>query len=34
VSSMDDVAAAVKSNPDALLLNIRRGNGALFIVIR
>jgi hypothetical protein len=28
------VAAAVKRNPDALLLNIRRGDGALFIVIR
>ena len=34
VASMDAVAAAVKRNPDSLLLNIRRGNGALFIVIR
>ena len=34
VSSMDAVAAALQRNPDALLLNIRRGNGALFIVIR
>ena len=34
VSSMDAVAAAVQSNPDALLLNIRRGSGALFVVIR
>jgi Do/DeqQ family serine protease len=34
VSSVDDVAKAVKRNQDALLLNIRRGNGALFIVIR
>jgi S1-C subfamily serine protease len=34
VSSMKDVAAALKRNPDALLLNVRRGDGALFIVIR
>ena len=34
VQSMDAVAAALQRNPDALLLNIRRGNGALFIVIR
>jgi serine protease Do/serine protease DegQ len=34
VASMDDVAAAARSDPDALLLNIRRGNGALFVVIR
>jgi serine protease Do/serine protease DegQ len=34
VSSVNDVAAAVQRNPDALLLNIRRGNGALFVVIR
>jgi serine protease Do/serine protease DegQ len=34
VSSMDDVAAAARRDADALLLNIRRGNGALFVVIR
>ena len=34
VSSMKDVAVAVKRNPDALLLNVCRGDGALFIVIR
>ncbi len=34
VKTMDDVAAAVRQNPDELLMNIRRGNGALFIVIR
>ena len=34
VASMDAVAAAVQRNPDALLLNIRRGNSALFVVIR
>ncbi|MEN8206403.1 MAG: DegQ family serine endoprotease [Pseudomonadota bacterium] len=34
VSSMDDVVVAVRHNPDTLLLNIRRGNGALYIVIR
>jgi serine protease Do/serine protease DegQ len=34
VSSIDDLAAAVRRNTDAMLLNIRRGNGALFIVIR
>ncbi|MDH3561348.1 MAG: PDZ domain-containing protein, partial [Gammaproteobacteria bacterium] len=34
LQSVDDVAVAVKRNPDALLMNIRRGNGALFIVIR
>ena len=34
VSTMKEVAAAVKRNPDALLLNVRRGDGALFIVIR
>jgi serine protease Do/serine protease DegQ len=34
VASVDEVVTAVKRNPDALLLNIRRGNGALFIVIR
>ena len=34
VSSMKDVAAAVKRNTDALLLNVRRGDGALYIVIR
>ncbi|MGB5177436.1 MAG: DegQ family serine endoprotease [Gammaproteobacteria bacterium] len=34
LSSMNDVAAAVQRSSDALLLNIRRGNGALFVVIR
>jgi len=34
VASLEDVAAAVKRNPDALLLNIRREEGALFVVIR
>lgn len=34
VSTMDDVATAVRRNPDSMLLNIRRGNGALFVVIR
>ena len=34
LQSVDDVAVAVKRNPDALLMNIRRGKGALFIVIR
>jgi Do/DeqQ family serine protease len=34
VSSVDEVASAVRRDSDALLLNIRRGNGALYIVIR
>lgn len=34
VSSVDEVVTAARRNPDALLLNIRRGNGALFVVIR
>ncbi len=34
VDSMQAVAAAVGRNPDSLLLNIRRGEGALFVVIR
>lgn len=34
VSSMSDMKKAVGRNPDALLLNIRRGNGPLFMVIR
>ncbi len=34
LQSVDDLAVAIKRNPDALLMNIRRGNGALFIVIR
>ena len=34
VSTMDDVATAVRRNPDSMLLNIRRGNGAMFVVIR
>jgi Do/DeqQ family serine protease len=34
VSSLDAVAAAARSDPNALLLNIRRGDGALYIVIR
>jgi Do/DeqQ family serine protease len=34
LATVDDVAVAVKRNPDALLMNIRRGNGALYIVIR
>ncbi len=34
LQSADDVAVAVKCNPDALLMNIRRGNGALFLVNR
>ena len=34
VSSMNDVVAAARRNADAILLNIRRGNGALFVVIR
>jgi serine protease Do/serine protease DegQ len=34
VDSMPAVAAAVGRNPDSLLLNIRRGEGALFVVIR
>ncbi len=34
LASVDDVAVATKRNPDTLLMNIRRGNGALYIVIR
>jgi S1-C subfamily serine protease len=34
LASVDDVAIAVKRNPDALLMHIRRGNGAQYIVIR
>ena len=34
VASMDDVKAAVGRNDDAMLLNIRRGEGAMFVVIR
>ena len=34
LSSVDDVAAAVRRDPNSLLMNIRRGNGALYIVIR
>ena len=34
VASVDAVAAAIKRDPDALLINIRRGEGALYIVIR
>jgi Do/DeqQ family serine protease len=34
LASVDDVAVAVKRNPNALLMNVRRGNGALFIVLR
>ncbi len=34
VSSMSDMKKAVGRNPDTLLLNIRRGNGPLFMVIR
>jgi len=34
VSSLDDVAKAVKRNSDALLLNVRRDNLSMFIVIR
>jgi len=34
VTSVDDVAAALRRHADALLLNIRRENSALYIVIR
>jgi len=34
VSSIDDLATAVRRNTDSMLLNIRRGNGAMFVVIR
>ncbi len=34
LSSVDEIAAAVRRDPNALLMNIRRGNGALYIVIR
>jgi serine protease Do/serine protease DegQ len=34
VTSMDEVMAAAKRNPDALLLNILRGNSELMIVIQ
>ncbi len=34
VKSVDEVADAVKRSRDSLLLNIQRGDGALFIVIR
>jgi Do/DeqQ family serine protease len=34
VTSMGDLATAVRRNSDAMLLNIRRGYGALFVVIR
>ena len=34
VSSMQELVTAVRRNPDSILLNIRRGNGALFVVIR
>lgn len=34
VASLDDVAAAVRQSSDSLLLNVRRGNASLFILIR
>jgi Do/DeqQ family serine protease len=34
VASVDDVPAAVARSPDSLLLNLRRGNAALYIVIQ
>jgi Do/DeqQ family serine protease len=34
VRSKEDLSTALKSNPDRLLLNIRRGNSAMFIVIQ
>ena len=34
VASIDDVMAAARRNTDAILLNIRRGNSAMFVVIR
>ena len=34
LTTVDDVPAAVRRNPDALLMNIRRGSSALYIVIR
>ncbi len=34
VSSVDEVMLAVRRNADTMLLNIRRGNGAMFVVIR
>lgn len=34
VASLDDVAAAVGRSADSLLLNVRRGNASLYILIR
>jgi len=34
VSSVEDMRAAITANDDAMLLNIRRGSGAMFLVIR
>lgn len=34
VSSVEDMRAAITTNDDAMLLNIRRGSGAMFLVIR
>ena len=34
VNTIDDLRAAVRLNPKALLMNIKRGDGALFLVIR
>jgi S1-C subfamily serine protease len=34
IQSLDDVENAVARNASGLLLNIRRGNSALFLVIR
>ncbi|HYQ73320.1 MAG TPA: DegQ family serine endoprotease [Gammaproteobacteria bacterium] len=34
VSTVEEFRASAQRNPDKLLLNIRRGNGALYIVIR
>jgi Do/DeqQ family serine protease len=34
VNGVADIAAAVKRSPDALLLNIRRGNSALYLLVR
>jgi serine protease Do/serine protease DegQ len=34
VTTVNDVAQAIRQQPDTLLLNIRRGNSAMFLLIR
>ncbi len=34
VSSVAEIAVALKRNPDRVLLNIRRGSGSVFILIQ